>query len=130
MANSDLLPAIGGVILPLLGRPMKIRKNSDDCLRVLHVHFQLLERHLLQQQQQQQQSNKYYLLGDRVTLADLFVVGTLVFAVMVLHRMLEAEYPCLMGWFHDVFEMPLFKNVAGDLHLLDVPGVSTLSVTG
>lgn len=147
MANSDLVPAIGGVILPLLNRPLKVRKNRNDCLRALQIHLQLIESHLkLQHQHQHQQEgqehqqeqqekkeekeekeknekrNHSYLVGDRgvPTLADFFVVGTLQFAVMVLHKMFTAKYPCVMAWFLDVYKMPLFRDVVGDLHLMDM----------
>ncbi|KAL8792410.1 MAG: hypothetical protein Q9195_005024 [Heterodermia aff. obscurata] len=111
MANSDLLPAIGGVILPLIGKPLVVRKNSEDCLHAFHADCRLLETHL--------QKNKY-LVGDQVTLADYFVVGMLVFAVMVFHKVLNVEYPRLMEWFEEVYEVPMFKEVAGELHLLDI----------
>lgn len=118
LANSDLLPAIGGVILPLLGRHITIRKNSEDCLRAFHADCRLLEEHLRKSK---------FLVGERMTLADFFTVGTLVFAVMVFHPVLEVEYPRLMEWFEEVYEVPMFKDVAGDLHLLNVP-FPTLSV--
>lgn len=111
-ANSDLLPAIGGVILPLLGRHLTIRKNSEDCLRAFHTDCRLLENQLRKTK---------YLVGEQPTLADFFTVGTLVFAVMVFHKVLKAEYPRLMEWFGEIYEVPMFKDVAGDLHLLDVP---------
>ena len=112
IANSDLLPAIGGVILPLLGKPQIVRKNSEDCLRAFYTDCRLLETHLQKHQ---------YLVGDQVTLADYFVVGVLVFAVMVFHKVLYKEYPRLMEWFEEVYEVPMFKEVAGELHLLDLP---------
>jgi len=112
MANSELLPNIGGVILPLLGRHMAIRKNGEDCLRAFHADCKLLEKHL--------QKNRY-LVGGQRTLADFFVVGTLVFAYMVFHKVFEAEYPRLAEWFVEIYEVPMFKDVAGELHLLDMP---------
>lgn len=112
LANSDLLPAVGGVILPLIGRHLDVRKNSEDCLRAFHADCKLLENHL--------QKNKY-LIGDMVTLADFFTVGMLVFPFMIFHKVLHAEYPRLTEWFNRVYEMPLFKDIAGDLNLLDVP---------
>lgn len=112
LANSDLLPAIGGVIFPLIGRTAEVRKNGDDCLRAFHTDCKLLDTHL--------QQNKY-LIGDHLTLADLFTVGLLQFAVMTGHKVLKEEYPRLTEWFHQVYEIPMFKAVAGDLHLLDVP---------
>lgn len=112
LANADLLPAIGGVILPLLGRHQVLRMDSDDCLRAFHTDCKLLDAHLQQHQ---------YLIGDQLTLADLFTVGTMQFGVMVFHKALRAQYPRLTEWFHAVYELPMFKAIAGDLHLLNVP---------
>ncbi|MCJ1400482.1 hypothetical protein MMC11_003688 [Xylographa trunciseda] len=112
LANSDLLPAVGGVILPLIGRPVAVRMNGHDCLRAFYADCRLLEEHL--------QANEY-LVGGRPTLADFFTVGMLVFPFMVFHSVLHAEYPRLTEWFNAVYEVPMFKEVAGDLHLLDVP---------
>ncbi|KAF2133658.1 glutathione S-transferase, partial [Dothidotthia symphoricarpi CBS 119687] len=93
MANSDLLPAIGGVILPLLGMKLTVRKDRQDCLRAFHVDCKVLQNRL--------QQSRYLVGGDQPTLADLFTVGTLVFAVMVFHKMMRDEYPRLLEWFHE-----------------------------
>ncbi|EOA85732.1 elongation factor EF-1 gamma subunit [Exserohilum turcicum] len=112
LANSDLLPAIGGIILPLLGLPIAVRKNTRDCLAAVHANFKLLEAHL-------QDSN--YLVGDEVTVADLFTAGTMVFGVIVLHAMLRDRYPRVWEWFHDVHVIPEFRDVVGELRFLNVP---------
>ncbi|KAJ0120542.1 hypothetical protein J7T55_015271 [Diaporthe amygdali] len=116
-ANSDLLPAIGGVILPVIGLPLEVRMNDQDCLRVLRRDCKLLEDQL---------KKSKYLVGDQVTLADMFTVGLLFGAFMVLHKMLEAEYPRLTEWYNEVYHIPMFNSVAGPLHKLDIP-VPTLS---
>ncbi|KAK3210409.1 hypothetical protein GRF29_44g2658545 [Pseudopithomyces chartarum] len=64
-ANSDLLPAIGGIILPLLRLHNAVQKDVQDCLRALHADLALLQNHL--------QGNKF-LLGDEITIADYFVI--------------------------------------------------------
>lgn len=112
LANSDLMPAIGGVGLPLLGSSPVVRKNSDDCLRALYTDCKVLESQL--------QKSKY-LVGDRLTLADYFTVSTFMLAFMIYHQVLREKYPRLTEWFNEVWEMPVFKDVAGDLHLLNVP---------
>ena len=112
LVNSDLLPAQGGVILPLIGRHETIRKDKEDSLRALHKDFRVLEDRL--------QKNRY-LVGEHLTLADFFAVGMLVFSFMIFHKTLSANYPRLTEWFHEVHEVPMFKEVAGELHLLDVP---------
>lgn len=45
----------------------------------------------------------------------------MIFAVKVFHEMLGREYPSLMGWFWRVYEERMFKDVVGELELLDVP---------
>ena len=113
-ANSDLLPVIGGVILPLIGKPLAVRKNSEDCLRTFHTGCKVLESRLRESK---------YLVGEQQgpTLADFFTVGTFVFAYAVFYEVLRKSYPRLVEWFEEVYEMPMFKDVAGDLRLLDVP---------
>ncbi|CAI6332015.1 unnamed protein product [Periconia digitata] len=111
-ANSDLLPAIGGIILPLLGLPLAVRKNTQDCLRALHADFKLLE--------QQLQTSKY-LVGDEVTLADYFTAGTMVFGVFVFHHLLRERYPRVLEWFLGMHEIPEFKEVVGELRFMEVP---------
>ena len=111
-ANSDLLPAIGGVILPLIGRELDVRKNSEDCLRSFHAGCKLMENHL--------QKNKY-LVGHHPMLADFFVCGTLVFAFMIFHEVFRADYPRLAEWFNEIYEVPMLKSAVGELHLLDIP---------
>lgn len=111
LANSDLLPAIGGVILPLIGKRLTVRKNSEDCLRAFYADCQVLEKQL---------QKSRYLAGERLTLADFFTVGTFVFAFAVFHEVLRKEYPRVTEWFGEVYEMPMFKDVAGELRLMDV----------
>lgn len=112
--NSDLLPAIGGVILPLLGRDLAVRKNSQDCLRAVYANCQLLDSHLARE-------GRRYLVGDALTLGDLFTAGCLVFAFAVFHRRLREDYPALTEWFLRVYHEPMFLAVAGELRLLDIP---------
>ena len=97
--------------MPLLHRTLPIRSNGDDCLRAFHANCKLLETHL---------RNNKYLVGEQLTLADLFVVGTLVFAVAVFHEVFRERFPWLMQWFWAVDEMDMFREVAGELPLLKV----------
>jgi elongation factor 1-gamma len=111
-ANSELLPNIGGILLPLLGRHQIVRTNADDCLRGFHADCRRLEDHF---------STRKYLVAEQLTVADLFTVGTMIFAVKVFHPVLYAKYPNMMEWFMRVYEEPMFKEIVGELELLDVP---------
>ncbi|KAI1744419.1 glutathione S-transferase [Xylaria scruposa] len=112
LANSELLPAIGGVILPLIGRHQKVRMNNNDCMRSFYTVCKRLENHL--------KSSKY-LVGEEVTLADLFTVGAMLFAVRMFHGILTVDYPRLISWFHEVHDMPILKAVLGEFQIIDVP---------
>lgn len=112
MANSDFLPAVGGCILPLIGRRQAVRRNGDDCLEALHQNCKLTDDHL--------KANKY-LVGERVTVADFFLISMLTVAFMAFRKGLQLDYPSLTRWFDDVYNLPMYREVAGDLHLLDLP---------
>ncbi|KAL9610590.1 MAG: hypothetical protein Q9167_004716 [Letrouitia subvulpina] len=112
LANSDLLAAIGALVLPLFGKRQAVRKNTEDCLRALYSDCRALNSQLLKTK---------YLVGDTLTLADFFTVSEMVPGVTVFHTVFEKKYPRMMEWFYEVYEVPMFKDVAGDLHLLDIP---------
>lgn len=89
-----------------------MQKDVQDCLRALHADLALLQNHL--------QGNKF-LLGDEITITDYFVVGTMVFGVMVMHEMIGGEYPRVLEWFREVHGQTGFREVVGEVHLLGMP---------
>ena len=111
-ANSDFLPSIGGCILPLIGRKQPIRKNTEDCLRALYQHCKLTDNHL--------KWNRY-LIGERLSVADFFMVAMLEGAFMVFHKVLHTDYKAMTRWFYDVYNTPIYRDIVGELPLLDVP---------
>ena len=112
LANSDLLPAIGALTLPLVGDRPQVRKNTEDCIKSLYTDCQVLDNQL---------AKTKYLIGDNITLADYFTVGTMQFGVMVYHKEWDTKYPHMMKWYREIFEMQMFKEVVGGLHLIDIP---------
>ncbi|KAK4141033.1 glutathione S-transferase [Dichotomopilus funicola] len=112
LINSNTLPAVGGILMPLMGIQLAVRKNTQDCLRAFYADCKLLDAHL---------TERKYLVGEGLTVADLFAVSMLQFAVSVFHRVLKAEYPQLWEWFGRVYETPVLKEAAGELKLLDLP---------
>lgn len=111
-ANSEFLPSIGGCILPLIGRHQIIRTNGDDCLKALHLNCKLTDNHL--------KTNRY-LIGGRLTIADFFMVAMLAGAYSVFHKVLHVDYTSMTRWFYEVYNIPMYKEVAGDLPLFDLP---------
>lgn len=111
-ANSDFLPSIGGCVLPLIGRQQVIRKNGDDCLKVMHQNCKFTNDHL---------KIKKYLVGEHATLADLFMVSMLAGSFSVFHKVFHIDYTSMTRWFYDVYNTPMYKEVAGDMMFLDLP---------
>ncbi|KAL8718835.1 MAG: hypothetical protein Q9225_004080 [Loekoesia sp. 1 TL-2023] len=111
-SNSDMLPCIGACILPLIGRQQVVRQNGEDSLRALHKHWTIFDNHLKTHQ---------YLVGNDFTIADFFVVGLLGGAFRVFHKILHAEYKAMTRWFYEVYNIPMYKDVAGEIQLMDLP---------
>ncbi|KAI1318234.1 glutathione S-transferase [Xylariaceae sp. FL0255] len=115
--NCDFMPAIGGCILPLIGRRVKIHKDTNDCLRAMYEHCDLTNDHL---------TTNRYLVGDKLTVADVFMTSLLFGLFKVFHPVVHEKYPSLTRWFYEVYDMPMFKGVVGEFeHVnLDYPKLS------
>jgi elongation factor 1-gamma len=113
-ANSELMANIGGVILPLVGRYQPVRMDKEDCLRRFHMDCARLESHL-------QQNNRRYLVGDELTIADLFTVGCMLFGVKVFYKLMLDKYPRTTSWFLEIHHLPIMKDVLGEFEPLHIP---------
>lgn len=67
-ANSELLSSLGGWFLPLIGREPYNKKSVDTAQAKSYKTIAVLEKHLL---------NQTYLVGERLTLADLFATSVI-----------------------------------------------------
>ncbi|KAF2017033.1 glutathione S-transferase [Aaosphaeria arxii CBS 175.79] len=122
-ANSDLLPAIGGMILPIMHLDNPMRKNRVDCWNAFTLDLKVLDAQL---------QTTPYLAGQTATLADYFTVGMMKFGVMVFHKLIKEQHPRVWEWFNGVYAEQWFKDVAGDLPLLslELPDFSTEELCG
>ena len=125
---------------------MAVRKDADDSLRALHKGFRLLDDHLnaaaaaasgpkssfLSNAPADPNSNsngdanaappvRPYLVGNTLTLADIFTVSVAQFGYMVFHKVIKEDYAAVGEWFERIWEEGGLKGVAGELHLLDMP---------
>ena len=119
--NMDVLPSVGGLILPLIGRNQVIRKNTEDCLAAFHQHCKLTDDHLKKHK---------FLIGERITVADYFAVSLLTGVFKVFHKTVHRDYPNMSRWFYEAYNMPLWKEEAGELEYVDLDGVSELMDRG
>jgi len=103
-ANSELLPGIGGWFGPLVGKSPYNKKNVEESEKKALRAVKVLEDHLLV---------NTYLVGERLTLADLFVCGMMAPGFKFLF---DAEFrkncPNVTRWYSTVYNQPIYSDVA------------------
>lgn len=105
-ANTELLPGLGGWFRPLIGRDPYNKKSVDDSQARTGANFKALEEHL---------TVNTYLVGERVTLADLF---TAAIASRGFEYFFDKEWrtahPAVARWFETLAHQDIYKAVAGE----------------
>ena len=110
-SNSEMLPALGGWFRPLIGRDPYNKKNVDDSMKAAQAVIKVFEEHLLV---------NTYLVGERLTLADLFAVSIISRGFQFFFdKEWRAEHPCTTRWYETVYNQPIFSAVADEFKLID-----------
>ena len=104
-ANSEILPSLGGWFNPLIGRAPFNQQELDQSMNATLQRLRIMEDHL---------SVTTYLVGERLTLADLFVTGVVAGGFMFFFdKAWRAEHPAVTRWFEHVYAQPIYADVAG-----------------
>ncbi|KAF7712690.1 Elongation factor 1-gamma [Penicillium ucsense] len=102
-ANSELLTSFGAWYRPLLGLDAYNKKTVDEVSKVALKAIAVLEKHL---------TANTYLVGERITLADIFTASLLLRAFAnVLDKKFRSENPAVTRWFNTIVAQPAFKAV-------------------
>jgi elongation factor 1-gamma len=102
-ANAEVLPGIAGWFAPLIGRNQYNKKSVDDSLARAQKTFDVLDKHLL---------INTYLVGERITLADLFTAGLLQRAAQYyFDKKNRAQYPNLIRWYETIVNQEMWTDV-------------------
>ena len=110
-ANSEILPAIAGWFRPLVGRDPYNKRNVDDSIKKTDKVVGVLEEHLLY---------NTYLVGERVTLADLFTAGILGRGFeFVFGKEWRQQHPNVTRWYETVCNQPIFSAVVPKLNFIE-----------
>ena len=109
-ANTEILPTFGAYFLPILGRAPFNKKAGDDALANAYKSSYIIEKHLL---------INTYLVGERLTLADLFVAGIYqrVFQ-FVLDKKWRSNNPNTTRWFETVVNQPIYSAAAPPIEMV------------
>jgi len=102
-ANSELLPKLGAAFRPLLGKDPYNKKSVSDALEAGLKNSAVLEDHLW---------INTYLVGERLTLADLFVAAI---ATRGFNYIYDKEWrdahPATVRWYETVSNQSIFSDV-------------------
>lgn len=110
-ANSELLISFGSWFRPLLGLDGYNKKSVDDAAKAALKKLGVLNAHL---------TANTYLVGERITLADLFTASLLTRAfATVIDKKVRSDYPAVARWYQTIVAQPAFKAVVENPVLVD-----------
>lgn len=110
-ANHEVLPPIGAWFRPLVGRDQYNKKNVDDASKKALKAVSVLEEHLLVHT---------FLVGDRITLADLFTAGIISRGFQFFFdKQWREEHPSVTRWYETVYSQPIYSAVVDKPQLID-----------
>jgi elongation factor 1-gamma len=117
--NSEVLPKMGGWYRPLLGRDPYNKKAVEESAKAAMKTISVLEEHLL---------HNTFLVGERITLADLFCVGIIARGFeFFFDTKWRQENPNVTRWYETVYNQPIYSAVAPKFALLDTPKLTNVA---
>ncbi|KAK5128791.1 hypothetical protein LTR85_000124 [Meristemomyces frigidus] len=110
-ANTEILPSLGGWFRPLIGRDPYNKKNVDDSSKATELKMKTLEDHLL---------INTYLVGERLTLADLFTVSIVSRGFQFFFdKQWRDDHPSVARWYETVYNQSIYSEVADKFNLIE-----------
>ena len=101
--NTEVIPHLGNWFRPLTGQDPYNKKNVEASQQCANQSLKVLEDHLM---------INTYLVGERITLADLMVAGFLTRGFEnVLDKKWRQEHPSLTRWYETIANQPIYKAV-------------------
>ncbi|OIW29837.1 eEF1-gamma domain-containing protein [Coniochaeta ligniaria NRRL 30616] len=117
--NTEVLPPLGAWYRPLLGKDAYNKKAVEDSSAKALKAISVAEEHL---------GNNTYLVGERITLADLFSVGIIARGFeFFFDTKWRQQYPNVARWYETVYNQPIYSAVAPKFNLLDTPKLTNVA---
>ncbi|CCC10092.1 hypothetical protein SMACR_02671 [Sordaria macrospora] len=117
--NSEVLPHLGAWYRPLLGKVPYNKKAVEDAQAAALKAISVAEAHL---------KNNTFLVGERITLADLFATGIVARGFeFFFDKAWRAEFPNVTRWYETVYNQPIYSAVAAPFALLDTPKLTNVA---
>ncbi|KAI1662954.1 eEF1-gamma domain-containing protein [Daldinia decipiens] len=117
--NTEVLPKLAGWYRPLLGFEPYNKKGVEDAAKNSEKVISVVEEHLL---------HNTYLVGERITLADLFAAGIISRGFQFFFdKKWRSEHPNVARWYETVYNQPIYADVSKPLELLDAPKLTNVA---
>ncbi|TQV99059.1 elongation factor 1-gamma [Cordyceps javanica] len=109
--NNDVLNALAGQYLPLVGRAPYSKQVVDDAAKVADKLVGAVEKYL---------TEHTYLVGERLTLADLFAAGIISRGFQYFYdtKWRQAN-PATTRWYETIVNQPIYSDVVGKVEFID-----------
>ncbi|KAF9952855.1 Elongation factor 1-gamma [Modicella reniformis] len=109
--DCSITPALMAWLYPIWGFGTYNKMTETQSIEKVKSQLEILERHLVK---------KTFLVGERVTLADIAVSTSLYVGYkLVFDAEFRKLFPAVTRWFTTIVNQPNFKAVAGDLPLCE-----------
>ena len=109
--NFEVLPSIARAFRPLKGLDPYNKKNADEGFKAMMEAAHVIEEHLLVHT---------FLVGERMTLADLFMAGMLSRGFdFFFDKKWRSENPNVTRWYETVYNQPIYSAVVPKLEFID-----------
>ena len=111
--NNELDIPVSMWVFPILGLMETDKDQVNRAKSDLHKSLNVLENHL---------KSRSFVVGNKVTLADITLVGTLVYPMkLVFNAKYRAQFPSVTRWFMTCVAFPEFSDVLNQVNLCQKP---------
>lgn len=117
--NTEVLPKIGAQVKLLTGVTPYNKKAVDDVAKEVARAVDAAEEHL---------THHTYLVGERITLADLFSAGLLYRGFQYFFdKQWRQQHPAVTRWYETIVNQPIYTAVAEKLPFLETPVLTNVA---
>lgn len=117
--NTEVAPKLGAWVALLNGTKPYNKKTVDDTAKEVAAAIDAAEEHL---------THHTYLVGERITLADLFSAGLLYRGFQnFFDKQWRQQHPAVTRWYETIVNQPIYSAVAEKLPFLDTPALTNVA---
>lgn len=117
--NSEVIVPIGSWFRPLVGKVPYNKQSVEDHSKATMKAIKVVEEHL---------EHHTFLVGERITLADLFCAGLLFRGFQnFFGKQWRSQYPNVTRWYDTIINQPMYSAVAPKQEYLEKPALTNVA---